>query len=47
MHFFFVETIHDLLHSVTTWVTVGLVLGSVASVYIFFKLFEGDLFSAD
>lgn len=47
MHFFFVETLHDILHNATTWLTVGLVLGSVSSIYIFYRLFESDLFSAD
>lgn len=47
MHFFFVETLHDFLHSATTWLTVGLVLGSIASIYIFYRLFESDLFRAD
>jgi|688.fasta_scaffold142048_4 hypothetical protein len=47
MHFFFVETLHDILHNATTWLTVGLVLGSVTSIYIFYRLFESDLFSAD
>jgi hypothetical protein len=47
MHFFFVSSLHGVLHALSGWVVVALVLGSIGSAYVFYRLFESDLFSAD
>jgi hypothetical protein len=47
MHFFFVQTLHGALHDLSGWVVVALVLGSVGAVYVFYRLFEADLFGPD
>jgi len=41
-----IENLHNLAHDCFTWVTVLLVLGGLASIFVFFKLFQSD-FSED